>query len=104
MDREAEKSTRVNIFGEELGIRSTASPEYTLRVAAYVDKAMKRVAKGTNLKDIHRIAILAAMSITDEYFQAGKNGKRSSEGWEERVEAVVQTLRDSGGGEDEAGG
>ncbi len=103
MDREAENSTRVSIYGEELGIRSSASPEYTRRVAAFVDKVMKQVAKATKLTDVHRIAILAAMSITDEYFQAVSKGNESSEGWEERVETMIQKLRKVGEEADEAG-
>jgi len=95
MDKNAEKSTRVNIFGEELGIRSEASPEYTRKVAEYVDKAMKQVAKATNITDIHRIAILAAMSITDEFFQARDRVDRAGEIWESRVSEIVQALRDS---------
>ncbi len=95
MDRNAEQSTRVNIFGEELGIRSEASPEYTQKVAEYVDKAMKQVAKATSITDIHRIAILAAMSITDEYFQARDRVGKTNEMWESRVTEIVRALRES---------
>ncbi len=102
MDRDAEKSTRVNIFGEELGIRSEASPEYTRKVAEYVDKAMKQVAKATNITDIRRIAILAAMSITDEFFQARDRVGKTNEIWESRINEIVQALRESV--EDEADG
>jgi len=93
MDKEAEKSTKVNIFGEELGIKSQVSSEYTRQVADYVDKAMKQVAKVTKITDVHRIAILAAMSITDEFFQARDQTGKTNERWESRIKEIVMTLQ-----------
>ncbi len=100
MDEEAAKTTKVKIFGEELGIKSQASPEYTRQVADYVDKAMEQVANVTKLTDIHRIAILAAMSITDEFFQTRDKIKKVDRKWEKEIEVILQYLRESG---DEAG-
>jgi len=103
MDEEAGKSTRVNIFGEELGIRSQASPEYTRRVAEYVDRAMRQVSGATQLTDVHRIAILAAMSITDEFFQARDAGDQKESAWEEKAAGILRLLRRDGEREEEAG-
>jgi cell division protein ZapA len=94
MDEEAVKSTKVNIFGEELGIRSHATPDYTREVAEYVDRAMRQVAKVTQLSDVHKIAILAAMSITDEYFQARDAVSRTEETWVKRADDIVRLLRE----------
>jgi cell division protein ZapA (FtsZ GTPase activity inhibitor) len=106
MDEEAGTSTRVNIFGEELGIRSQASPEYTRKVAEYVDQAMRQVSKATRLTDVHRIAILAAMSITDEFFQARDAGARTETEWTEKANGILRLLRGDGdpGGEEEGEG
>ena len=104
MDRGTEKTTRVNIFGEELGIRSQASPEYTRRVAAYVDKAMKQVANATHVTDVHRIAILAAMSITDEFFQARDRLGKTNRMWESRVGEILRALREDGRGAGDGNG
>jgi len=95
MDREAAKSTKVNIFGEELGIKSQASPEYTRQVADYVDKAMKQVGKVTKITDVHKIAILAAMSISDEFFQARDRAGKKGENWEVRIKEVILALQKS---------
>jgi len=72
MDTEEKKSVKVRIFGEEYPIRSDENPEYTKKVAEYVDSMMRHVNKGTKTSDAHTVAILAAMSITDELFRSRK--------------------------------
>jgi cell division protein ZapA len=96
MDEEAAKTTKVKIFGEELGIKSQASPEYTRQVADFVDKAMEQVANVTRLTDVHRIAILAAMSIADEFFQTRDKVKRIDRKWESEIGVILQYLRKTG--------
>ncbi|MFQ6104774.1 MAG: cell division protein ZapA [Candidatus Glassbacteria bacterium] len=70
METEERKSVRVRIFGEEFPIRSEADPEYTKKVAKYVDSMMRHVKKGMKSSDARTVAILAAMSITDELFRS----------------------------------
>ncbi len=70
METEEKKSVRVRIFGEEYPIKSEANPEYTKRVAEYVDSMMRNVNKGMKQKEVHAVAVLAAMSITDELFRS----------------------------------
>ena len=61
---------RVTIVGEEYTIRSDATAEYTEAVAAYVDRAIRRVLDSGIVVESQRAAILAALEITDELFQA----------------------------------
>ncbi len=60
---------RVNIVGEEYTIRSDATPEHTVAVAAYLDKEIRKVLGANALIETHKAAILAAMQITDELFR-----------------------------------
>jgi cell division protein ZapA len=68
-------AVRVFIGGEEYTVRSELPPEYTREVAAYLDAALKRVRDTMPMVESHKAAILAALSITDELFQA-RNGDR----------------------------
>jgi cell division protein ZapA len=68
-------AVRVIIGGEEYTVRSELPPEYTREVAAYLDAALKRVRDSLPMVESHKAAILAALSITDELFQA-RNGDR----------------------------
>ena len=63
-------AVRVIIGGEEYTVRSELPPEYTREVAAYLDAALKRVRDSLPMVETHKAAILAALSITDELFQA----------------------------------
>ncbi len=60
----------VLIGGEEYKLRSDATPEYTRDCAAFVDRTLTELLQGTNLIEGHKAAILAALSITDQLFQA----------------------------------
>ncbi|MGH7336287.1 MAG: cell division protein ZapA [Myxococcota bacterium] len=63
-------AVRVMIGGEEYTVRSDLPPEYTREVAAYVDQAVKKVLSQGPLVENHKAAILAALDITNELFQA----------------------------------
>jgi len=60
----------VHILNEEYAIRSDATPEHTRAVAAYVDQAIRRVLDSSSVVETNRAAILAALQITAELFEA----------------------------------
>jgi cell division protein ZapA len=68
-------AVRVIIGGEEYTVRSELPPEYTREVAAYLDAALKRVRDTLPMVESHKAAILAALSITDELFQARRSDR-----------------------------
>lgn len=61
---------RVTILNEEYAIRSDESPEHTKAVAAYLDEAIRRVIDSGSVVETNRAAILAALQITGELFDA----------------------------------
>lgn len=63
-------AVKVMIVDEEYTVRSELDPEYTRQVAAYVDQAIRRVLQAGPMVESHKAAILAALAITDELFQA----------------------------------
>ncbi|HXE58602.1 MAG TPA: cell division protein ZapA [Gemmatimonadales bacterium] len=79
-------AVRVTIGGEELTVRSEHPPEYTREVAAYVDRALRRVRESLPRVETHKAALLAALAITDELFQA-RRGDRE-------IAGRIQTLAD----------
>ncbi|NJD11440.1 MAG: cell division protein ZapA [Gemmatimonadetes bacterium] len=60
----------VHIGGDEYAIRTPAPPEYTRELAGYVDRAVHEVLSKSALLQPHKAAILAALALTDELFQA----------------------------------
>jgi cell division protein ZapA len=67
---EKRSSVKVTIVGQELTIRSDASPEHTREVAAYVDKTIRGIMNSGAVVESNRAAVLAALQITDELFRA----------------------------------
>lgn len=71
----SKQAVRVTIGGEEYAVRSELPPEYTREVAAYLDAALRRVRETLPTVEAHKAAILAALSITDELFQARRTDR-----------------------------
>ena len=66
---------RVTILGDEYSIRSDVSPERTRAVAEHVDEVIKQTMRAGNIVETQKAAILAALSITDELFDAREGGQ-----------------------------
>lgn len=62
-------SVTVRIAGEEYAIRAAAAADYTKSCARYVDDRIAEIRNRSGLVETHKAAILAALSISDEYFQ-----------------------------------
>lgn len=67
---EKKSSVKVTIMGEEYTIRSDATAEHTRAVARYVDAAIRSVMDSKTVVESHKAAILAALQITAELFEA----------------------------------
>ena len=63
-------SVTVRIAGEEHTLRSNAPPEHTRRCAQLVSDRIEEIRSRAALLEPHRAAILAALSIADEYFRS----------------------------------
>lgn len=61
---------RVTILNEEYAVRSDVTPEHTRAVASYLDTAIRRVLETGSVVETDRAAILAALQITGELFEA----------------------------------
>jgi cell division protein ZapA len=58
---------QVEIYGQVYSIKGGDDPAHVRKLAAYVDSKMKEVEKGTGTVDPHRVAILTALTIADEF-------------------------------------
>ncbi len=88
------ESVTVRIAGEDHTIRSNAEPAYTTRCADHVDQRIHEIKNQVGLLEGHKAAILAALSITDELFQALDRQERNDSQMAERVNALAARLED----------
>jgi cell division protein ZapA len=63
-------SVKVEILGREYSIRSDEGEDRVKRIAGYVDQKLKAVSEGTKTVSTLDVAILVAMDIANEYFEA----------------------------------
>lgn len=68
---------KVNIYGTEYPIKGTTDVEYIKKVAQYVDNKMREVNKNISIDSSLKVAILAALNITDELFKEREKGVTS---------------------------
>lgn len=85
-------AVKVIIGGEEYAVRSEHPPEYTREVAAYLDAALRRVREMLPALESHKAAVLAALSITDELFQARRDDREIAARLEALSEDVARLL------------
>ena len=82
----------VRIGGEDHVIRANVEPEYTRRCAKWVDDHISEIKNQVGLLESHKAAILAALSITDELFQARNQVEELQEETAEKASALAQRL------------
>ena len=70
MNDQNRSSVTVRIAGEEHTLRSNAPPEHTRRCAQLVSDRIEEIRSRASLLEPHRAAILAALSIADEFYRA----------------------------------
>ena len=66
---------KVSILNDEYSIRSDVSPEQTKAIAKYLDDGIREVMHGGKVLDAQRAAILAALQITNDLFEARQAGE-----------------------------
>ena len=86
-------SVTVRIAGEEHTIRASAEPSYTRRCAKLVDDRIHQIRLQAGLIEGHKAAILAALSIADECFQAQAELERLQGDVTTRATALSERIR-----------
>jgi len=85
----------VRIAGEEHTIRASAEPAYTKKCAQLVDDRIHQIRLQAGLIEGHKAAILAALSIADECFQAQEELERLRGITAARADDLAQRILDA---------
>lgn len=93
MSDNQENLVRVSIFGQEYTVKAQAESNYIADVARYVDQKMREVEQELpSSQSSTRIAILAAMSITDDYFSGKSQRDKMVNKVEEKTSSLIEFL------------
>lgn len=69
MKERARTPVKVEIFNRTFTVTSEDDEHYVRELASYVDQRMRQIEGSTRTAVSLRVAIMAALSIADEYFQ-----------------------------------
>ncbi|MFH1213152.1 MAG: cell division protein ZapA [Candidatus Neomarinimicrobiota bacterium] len=93
MEELEDNLVRVNIYGQEYTVKAKADRAYIISVANYVNEKMEEVE--TSLRTVQtpvRVAILAAMNITDELFTSNQEKDKIVSTVEEKAGFLVDLI------------
>ncbi|HDP98908.1 MAG TPA: cell division protein ZapA [bacterium] len=85
---------KVNIYGTEYPIKGSTDTEYIKKVAKYVDHKMREVDTGLTVDSSLKVAILAALNITDELFRERDRETNLPEYYHQTIQHLNQQLDD----------
>ena len=96
MVEKEDNQIKITIFGQEYSVKAPADPTYIKKIAEYVDTKMREVQSGfSSTQSSNRIAILSAMNITDELFNAKKRGDSDNNEIEEKINSLIELIDES---------
>ena len=87
---------QISIFGQEYSVKAPADPKYIQNIAEYVDGKMREVQSGFNTtQSSTRVAILAAMNIADELFNAKQSENIDSSAVEQKISSLIEFIEEN---------
>ena len=86
-----ENFVKVTIYGQEYTIKAPADATYIKNIAEYVDEKMREVQEELSTPQVPaKIAILAAMNISDDLFAQKRNHEKSNNEVERKVSSLIE--------------
>jgi cell division protein ZapA len=87
------ESVQVEIFGSQYTIKGREDAAYIRELAAFVDARMREVQKGTGTADPHRVAILTALTISDELYRIRQQHVERGKTVDEHLQRLLDITR-----------
>ena len=86
------KPVEIVIMGQKLPLGSDHDPEYVKKVADFVDKKMREIESKSGSVSSLNIAILAALTIADEYFSFADKQRHTLEGLMDKSKRLISFI------------
>ena len=92
----SENFVKVTIYGQEYTIKAPADATYIKNIAEYVDEKMREVQEELSTPQVPaKIAILAAMNISDDLFAQKRNREKSNNEVERKVSSLIEVVEEA---------
>jgi cell division protein ZapA len=83
----------VEIFGQQLNLKSSANLQYAQDLVQFVDDQIRKVANQSN--DPLKVALLASMNIANELFEERRVQQESADVIAQRADSLIEMLKKS---------
>ena len=91
-----ENFVKVTIYGQEYTIKAPADATYIKNIAEYVDEKMREVQEELSTPQVPaKIAILAAMNISDDLFAQKRNHEKSNNEVDRKVSSLIEIVEEA---------
>ena len=91
-----ENFVKVTIYGQEYTIKAPADATYIKNIAEYVDEKLREVQEELSTPQVPaKIAILAAMNISDDLFAQKRNHEKSNNEVERKVSSLIEVVEEA---------
>lgn len=89
------KTLEIEIYGQKYTVKADADERYMQRVAAYVDEQMRSLARGMKTATPAKLAVLVALNISHQLFQAEAQGEQSAADVERRAQHLMESIEET---------
>ena len=86
-------SVKVEILGREYSIRSDEGEGRVKKIAAYINQKLKAVSEGTKTVSTLDVAILVAMDVANEYFEALEGQNQLARKIELKSDRLIERIK-----------
>jgi cell division protein ZapA len=88
------KTIDVEIYGQRYSIRGQAEDAYIRRLASFVDDHMKRLAEGMKTATPSKLAVLTAVNLAHQLFEAEKKRAQGEADVERRMVNLMESIEE----------
>ena len=81
----------VEIFGQQLTLKSEADLEYATRLASYVDEQIRKVSRQSN--DPIKVVLLASMNIANELFEEQDSKAERANALAQKADSLIAMVQ-----------
>lgn len=83
---------RIEIWGREYTVKSDEGEERVKNIADYVNRKIKEISESRQTVSTLNVAILAALNIANDYFEAVEHQKTLSQDIESRSGRLIEVI------------
>jgi cell division protein ZapA len=85
-------TVKVTILGQEYPVRADLDPDYIREIAEIVDERMRMIYQADPNRPTLRIAILAALNLSDEIYSLRREKQEIAARYEQKVQEFTEHL------------